>query len=220
MNWQPITALLSPGFIFYVLCLVILLCAFSAVTRKNLLHAALSLMGVLIGVAGLYVLLSADFLAAVQVILYVGGILVLIIFAVMLTENMTHTKIQVVNEQKGAALIVMLILLIVLISVLTGNTYRIHSTRHSVAEVAPEIQVKIDEQAGALRVNITDQLADIPPATPLNEGRQGTTARIGVALMTDHVLPFEVASLLLLAAMVGAILFTRREVPKDKGKER
>ncbi len=197
--------------VFYILAVVILIAAFCVVTRPNLLHAALSLMVVLVGVAGLYVLLSADFLAAVQVILYVGGVLVLIIFAVMLSEKLADRQVRAVNEQKGIALVVTLVLLMLVIKGLTGGVYKLHSPRDTVAEVASEISVSIQEQHGKLKIDIRDTLEAPPQAAPLSQGKIGTTAQVGLALMTDYVLPFEVASLLLLAAMIGAILFTRRE---------
>ena len=72
---------------FNLVAVLVVVTAFWAVTARNLVHSAVALMGTLFGVAGLYVFLYADFLAAVQVVIYVGGILVLIIFGVMLTQK-------------------------------------------------------------------------------------------------------------------------------------
>ncbi|MFB0515982.1 MAG: NADH-quinone oxidoreductase subunit J [Candidatus Neomarinimicrobiota bacterium] len=74
---------------FIGVAVLVVVTAFFVVTARNLVHSAVALMGTLFGVAGLYVFLYADFLAAVQVVIYVGGILVLIIFGVMLTHRIT-----------------------------------------------------------------------------------------------------------------------------------
>ena len=197
--------------VFYILAIIVVVAGFVTVTRPNLLHAALALMVVLIGVAGFYVLLSADFLAAVQVILYVGGVLVLIIFAIMLTEKLAERKLAAVNEQKGLAVVVSLAVLLLLLAGLGGAVYKVYVPKHSVEMVAPEIEVDISEEKGKLKTSVTDTATGPPAKAPLWQGKEGSSAAIGEALMTDFVLPFEVASILLLAAIVGAILFTRKE---------
>ena len=196
---------------FYVLAALAVVGGAGVAFSRNIVYSALSLMASFLGVAGLYVLLSADFLAAVQVILYVGGVLVLIIFAVMLTERLAERKLRAVNEQKGIALIVGVLLLLLLVGGLSRGAYKVHQPRLTVAEAAPEIEVEISLEKGRLKTEVTDRLEELPGGAPLNEGAMGTTEAVGRALMTDYVLPFEMASLLLLAAMVGAILFTRRE---------
>ncbi len=74
-------------FIFIGLAALVIITAVLVVTTKNLVHSAVALMGTLFGIAALYIFLYADFMAAVQVVVYVGGILVLIIFGVMLTQK-------------------------------------------------------------------------------------------------------------------------------------
>ena len=82
-------------FIFYGFALLTVASAFVVVTVRNIVHAAFSLMVTLFGVAGLYVFLQADFLAATQVIVYVGGILVLILFGVMMTSGRLEMRIHI-----------------------------------------------------------------------------------------------------------------------------
>ena len=79
--------------------------AFMSVTFKNLMHAGLSLGLTLISVAGLFVMLQADFLAMVQVLLYTGGVLTLVLFVVMMTEGLANRRLIAVNEQRGWGLI-------------------------------------------------------------------------------------------------------------------
>jgi NADH-quinone oxidoreductase subunit J len=80
--------------IFYLFAAVTLLSAFFVVTSRNIVHAAFYLLFTFFGVAGIYVMLSADFVAIVQLIIYVGGILILLIFGVMLTNKITQVEIK------------------------------------------------------------------------------------------------------------------------------
>lgn len=80
--------------LFYFFAFVTVMSAYFTVTTKNVIYAAFSLMLSLFGVAGLYVLLQADFIALVQLIVYVGGILILLLFGVMLTNKITDTEIK------------------------------------------------------------------------------------------------------------------------------
>src|SRR3990167_7471745 len=80
--------------VFYLFALVTILSAYLVVTVRNIVYSAFSLLFTLFGIAGLYALLGADFLAIVQLIVYVGGILILMIFGVMLTNKITNVQIK------------------------------------------------------------------------------------------------------------------------------
>lgn len=80
--------------IFYLFAIVTIVSAFLVVTNRNIVHSAFYLLFTLFGVAGLYVLLAADFVAIVQLIVYVGGILILLLFGVMLTNKITNVEIK------------------------------------------------------------------------------------------------------------------------------
>ena len=154
--------------------------ALLVVTVRNIVHAAFSLMVTLFGVAGLYVFLQADFLAATQVIVYVGGILVLILFGVMMTsghfEIPRHIKSHIERGQLLLGGIVALALFMLLLTVI-ANT--------------PVWKNRID-----------DGTALAP-----------TTKRIGELILDGpFLLPFEVVSVLLLVALIGAALISRKEV--------
>ena len=136
----------------------------------NILYAAVALLFSFAGVAGLYVLLSADFLAATQVLVYVGGILVLILFAVFLSNRISDVRLNNPTHFRLPAAVICLVLFGVL----------------SYTAVSTPFEVK--------------------PA-----GYLPTTADIGELLMTRYLLPFEVASVLLLAALIGAALVSRPE---------
>jgi NADH-quinone oxidoreductase subunit J len=92
--------------IFYVLSTVILVSAAMAVTRRNLFHCALYLVLALFGTAGIFLYLGQEFLAAVQVLIYVGAVTILIIFGLMLTRKVMDEKTRVMNSQVAGALLV------------------------------------------------------------------------------------------------------------------
>ena len=154
--------------------------ALLVVTVRNIVHAAFSLMVTLFGVAGLYVFLQADFLAATQVIVYVGGILVLILFGVMMTSGRFEMPVQVKSHiDRGQLLLggVIALALFMLLLTVIANT--------------PAWK------------NLIDDGTALPPTTEL----------IGKRILNGpFLLPFEVASVLLLVALIGAALISRKEV--------
>ena len=160
--------------IFYFFAITTLVSAAIVVFSRNIIHSAFSLMFTFFGVAGLYVMLNADFIAVTQVLIYVGGILVLILFGVMLTSKVIGV------EMKTGTLRVLpaSILVAVLVGTLCGIFW----------------------------------ITDWPVQAGTNVEAQTTTAAsIGRALMTSYLLPFEVASVVLLVAMLGAAMIARRE---------
>ncbi len=156
--------------VFLVLAVAAIGSAVGVVTSRNIFYSALLLIACLFMVAGFYVLLEAPFLAAVQVLIYVGAIAVLIIFAVMLTENLMRRE-RAWNEQWWVALIVAFSLVVVLLYVVFTAQWRVSD-------------------------------AAIPT---------DAIAALGQSLMSTYVLPFEVASVLLLMALIGAIVIAREE---------
>jgi len=157
--------------IFYILSGLIVGSAFMVVSLKNIFHSALFLVLCFFSVAGIYILLSAEFVAAVQVLIYVGAITVLLIFAIMLTAQLYSPSIRQSNEQVIPGIIIVGTLLIVTLSVLRRTSWRIST-----------------------------------------QGIEGqSTVSIGKSLLTTYVLPFEVVSLVLIAALIGAIIIARKE---------
>jgi NADH-quinone oxidoreductase subunit J len=163
--------------IFYFFALVTIVSAAVVVFSKNIVHSAFSLMFTFFGVAGLYVMLNADFIAVTQVLVYVGGILVLLLFGVMLTTKVINVEMKTGTLQTFPAAI--------LVAVLAGTLCGIFWITDWVVPVATNAEV---------------------PAT--------TASGIGRALMTTYLLPFEVASVVLLVAMLGAAMIARRERKK------
>ena len=156
--------------IFLIVGAVTLIAGFLVVTVRNLVHAALWLVATLFGVAILYALLNASFLAVVQVVVYIGAIAILFIFAVMLTRRQAADTGAAVNKNWWAGAIIAVV-------TFGGLAYLLQSWS-----------------------GFTKQAAAIPSGfDAVNELGNALTSPMG------YVLPFEVASILLLAALVGAV---------------
>jgi len=158
--------------VFYLLAAITAGSALGVSLAGNIVYSAFALMGTLLGVAGLFVLLGADFLGVVQLLVYVGGILVLMLFAVMLTHRIADVHVS--NRAVGRPLgfVVVGVVFAFMVRVATRATWV-----------------------------VKDTTAAVP-----------TTYGIGSAFLTDYVLPFEIASIVLLAALIGAVAISRKEV--------
>ncbi|MPZ75688.1 MAG: NADH-quinone oxidoreductase subunit J [Deltaproteobacteria bacterium] len=158
--------------VFYLIALITVGSAAVVTFSRNIIYSAFSLLGTFAGVAGLYIFLGADFVAGVQLLIYVGGILVLILFAVMLTHRITD--VEITNRAAGRipALVIVGVFLALLIQTVRETPW-----------------VKVKEVA-----------------------YQPTTAKIGDLFLENYLLPFELASLVLLAAMIGAVVLSRKEI--------
>ena len=160
---------------FSVLSLVVIIGALGVILLENIVYSAFLLGGVFMSVAGLYLLLNASFVAAAQVLVYVGAVNVLIIFAIMLVNKKEDLRpIENIKSRKIISTSICLTLLSLLIRVDLSNTWGLAEPSASVGEES--------------------------------------TIRIGEHLFSDYLLPFEVASVLLLMAMIGAIVLARRDV--------
>lgn len=162
------------AYLFFLLFgIIAVISAVLVVSLKKIIYCALFLALFLLSVAGLFFLLDADFLGIVQILLYIGGVIVLILFAVMLTAKVSTNLLIQTNEQKLISLIICFILFIII-------GYVTVTTNLSGNKKTPELS------AGIIR-------------------------EVGKLLMTVYVLPFEIASLVLLIALIGAtVLVSRR----------
>jgi NADH-quinone oxidoreductase subunit J len=189
--------------VFIILSAVTLGSALMVVTQRLLFRAALFLVLTLAGVAGLFVLLDAGFLAVVQLFIYAGAISILIIFAVMLTRQVMNPTRPQLNTQWSGAVVSVLILFALLLLVLWPN--RIALTGFNI---------------GGLRVSQLN-LGDVPWPEQGAVERVSGVGDLGRALVDSeqYVLPFEVASVLLLVAMVGAVYIVYPRRRTDEGQE-
>ena len=158
--------------LFYLIAIITVGSAAVVAFSRNIIYSAFSLMGTFAGVAGIYVFLGADFVAAVQLLIYVGGILVLILFAVMLTHRITD--VEITNRAAGRIPALLAVGIFIFLLVQT-----IRETSWAKAK----------------------QILYAP-----------TTAKIGDLFLETYLLPFELASLVLLAALIGAVVLSRKEL--------
>ncbi len=159
--------------VFWLFVILTVGSAAVVVFSRRVIYSAFALLFTFFGVAGLYVFLAADFLAASQVLIYVGGILTLIIFGVFLTAKIYQMNIPQQTHQRYLALLPVLGMLAVLI-------YTLYTAEWTLVEPASE----------------------------------PTTRHLGKLLLTTYLVPFEVASVLLLAALIGAMRLSR---PRSSG---
>jgi len=152
------------GIVFWILSFVILVSGFMVVSLRNIFHCAMFLILCLSGVAGIFILLNAEFLAAAQVLIYVGAVAILMVFAIMLTSNLASRKIMMTNQKAGAALLACMVF-----------------------AVGVLFLIKITDRAAVWQVSEKALPAD-------------NVLVIGKLLMTKFMLPFEVVSIILLAA--------------------
>ena len=163
---------------FYLLAGLAVIGAAGVAFSRNVIYSALSLMASFMGVAGIYVILGADFVAGVQVLIYVGGVLVLTLFAVMLTANIQNVAVSNRSVGSGWAVVIVAGTFAVLLRAFAGASWR---------------------------------AADLAATEP-------STYAVGDALLGQYLLPFEVASIVLLAVLVGAVVLSRKEVEGDAGR--
>ncbi|MEK9148508.1 MAG: NADH-quinone oxidoreductase subunit J [Candidatus Desantisbacteria bacterium] len=153
---------------FYILAGMAITSAILVVSLKNLVRAILALASLFLSIAGLYILLSAEFLGLVQILVYIGGVILLFLFLIMLTENLFE-KSQVNLFQRITGIGLVLLLFGIFISILMKQPF----------QAIPKTDYSIQE--------------------------------IGKHLLTDYLVPFEVVSLLLLVALIGAIVIAKKE---------
>ncbi len=164
--------------LFYIFALLTLGGGLLTITRRNAVHSAISLIVSLMGVAGLYLMQSAEFLFAVQIVLYVGGIMVLFLFVIMLVNLDQAAKERQFNRQWLVALA-------------------------AVAAVGAEIGYFIYRGKGAFV--LAEAAGQVTTAL-------GNTEQVADSLFSEYLLPFELASVLLLVAVVGSVVMAKKRI--------
>ena len=168
-----------PQFIMFVSAVLIFLGGILLITTRNLMHSCIFLLVTLFGVAGLYASMDAEFLAVTQIIVYIGGVIVLMLFAIMLTG---------------------------------GKEFK--SKLHSVLSLSPLMGGKLDYLKGLLvGIGLFSLFSiffyHLIKNLKLKEHPVSDFKSIGLSLLTDNILAFELSSVLLLGALIGAALVAR-----------
>jgi NADH-quinone oxidoreductase subunit J len=171
INIDAICSLVLSNIAFFVLAAIGIICGVLVVTVRNLVHAVLFLAVFLLSVAGLFITLNAEFLAIIQVFIFVGAIVVLFMFLIMLTYKVADRSVPQGNQLKGVAIVASTVLFCLIFYIMKAMKWN---------EVTPAVA-------------ITDDVS-----------------RIGKLLLGQFVLPFELVSFVLLAALIGAIVIARK----------
>jgi NADH:ubiquinone oxidoreductase subunit 6 (subunit J) len=166
---------IAAKFGIYAVMATVLVFALGVVTLRNLFHCALCLAAALIGTAAVYVALRAEFLAGVQILLYVGAVVTLIIFAIMLTQHLAEKTIRQTNSQSPLAIVGLLGFAALLIALIVKTPWPVTKT--------------------ALKASTS-------------------VMGLGKALMGIYVFPFEVISIVLIAALIGTVVIAKKDAPE------
>ena len=172
---------------------------------SNLFSAALLLILVFVAVAGMFILLSAEFLAVVQILIYVGAIAILIIFAVMLTRDVQRGNLP--NRMHIPAAVFAALLFTALVAVAVDTKWDFLPAEH---------QERVElVQVSAVTI-ITDEVLN-DEGLSLQEQEEIQESGLADLLISDYVLPFEAVSVLLLAALIGALVLVRPDRGTGRG---
>jgi NADH-quinone oxidoreductase subunit J len=158
--------------LFYIFAFITLAAACVVVFSRHIVRTAFALLFAFFGVAGIYIFLLADFIAVTQLLIYVGGILVLILFGVMLTSRQMNVDVKTGTVQILPALLIVAALAGTLVGIFWMTDWR----------VLPQLS-----------------------------NQDATAPQIGEMLLTSYLLPFEIASIVLMVALIGSVMIARRE---------
>lgn len=168
----PLEWIMTVG--IYALMAVCVAGALLSVLFRNLFHAALALSGALLGIAGIYLALHAEFLAMVQILIYVGAVMTLVIFAIMLTERFSDSSVRQYSNQGWLALGGGILFLTFLVRMILSTPWPLKTQTALAASPAGLFE-------------------------------------LGQALLGKYVFPFEVISVILIAALIGSIVVARKD---------
>lgn len=206
---------------------IMLFSAFKVVTTGNVVHAALYLVIVLAGAAALFILLGSDFVGATQILVYIGAIIVLFLFGIMLTKAQLGDDDSVQKEQRSMGALVGVLLMVVMSFALIdsfGNDEIVFGDPEPVEYVPTEVAISdlptpVIEAIGIVNtegtITITEaQFENLDPEVQRRvPGAEvfGNNKQIADAIFSQYIVPFEAVSVLLLAALIGAVVVARKE---------
>ena len=169
------------SFLFIIIGLIIIICAIGVVFQKNPIYSAIFLIQTMVSLAVLYVLLHAQFVAAVQVMVYAGAVMVLFVFVIMLLN------VQRIDQELGKDRLIFQRVSAIFLGLLLFAVIGIVTVKSVLQGTKGEY-------------------------TPEHMDQIGNTQLVGKLLFTDYVFPFEIASILLFAAIIGAVILAKKEL--------
>jgi NADH-quinone oxidoreductase subunit J len=169
--------MVAQNIFFYVIAAVMVAAALVVVTNRNVVRSALALIVVFAGVAAQFIILAAEFVAVTQVLVYIGAIMVLMLFGIMLTRSRIGRETDMTNDNWWAGVVTAVLLL------------------------------------GVMGYALVDYFGDdpLPVEREVATVNGSNTATVSDAIFSQYLIPFEVISVLLLAALVGAIVIARKD---------
>ena len=198
--------MLFQDIVFWFLGAVTILAALGVVLTRDLFRAALLLIVVFIAVAGFFVMMSAEFLAVVQVLIYAGAISILIIFAVMLTRDVQRGNLP--NRLQIPAALFAALLLATMAFVAVDTNWNL---------IPESEQERVDLVQTQSVSNVSPEALEEAGFESEQEQEAASEAGLADLLIGDFVLPFEAVSVLLLAAVIGALALVRPQPPGSEG---
>ncbi len=199
---------MTPPFFFWLLALVVVVGAVGVVAMRQPVHSALFLLLSFLGVAALFITLRAEFLAAVQILVYAGGIMVLFLFTIMLVNIRRTAGEPFLHRQAGAALLVGFLLL----AVVGGTIVASSRTSGLVDAGRPADPAKLSTTS--ITRSVTETVEGKRVTRDVTEDVSGNSQAVAWGLYRDYLLPFEVASVFLLVAMIGAVVLGKRTMER------
>jgi NADH-quinone oxidoreductase subunit J len=194
-----------PLLVFIVIGTIAVASSILVVAMRNPVHSALFLLLTFLCVAALFVIKSAEFVAAVQVLVYAGGVMVLFLFVVMLINYRHLPEERVLSKVWLGGIGVGLALFVLFFALVRNGAY---------ADQAPDAARKLTT---VKETYLTEHPSDPDKLVRRTRERENRNAEaVGMALYTDYLVPFEVASLFLLVAMIGAIVIGKRELSAEE----
>jgi NADH-quinone oxidoreductase subunit J len=193
---------------FWIFALAAIFAALLTVMARNAVHSALFLISSLVSVAALFVLAGAEFIAGVQILVYVGGVMVLFLFVIMLVNvgAEEHGRDEIFNNQRQVTASLIFCFLLV-----AGVLYAVSDGYSGLQKLRPRPEVAVGEQTSG-----AEQSG--PPTATGTSHMTKDTERVGGSLYRYASLPFEIASVLLLVAIIGSVMLARtlkQEVSAD-----
>jgi len=195
-------------FFFWLFALVAVAGAIGVVVMRQPIHSALFLLLTLLSVAGLFVLNGAEFLFAVQILVYTGGIMVLFLFTIMLVNVKKTAREPFVHKQTGLALVAGLLLFFVVGGLAIAEARRSSATDlGEPADPAKLATVTVEQRRTAVVDGKRTRTTEKVEVT-------GNSQAVAWGLYRDYLVPFEVASIFLLVAMIGAVVLGKRTIER------
>jgi NADH-quinone oxidoreductase subunit J len=195
-------------FFFWAFGLLAVLGAVGVVVMRQPIHSALCLLVTLLAVAGLFILNSAEFLFAVQILVYTGGIMVLFLFTIMLVNVRRTANEPFVHKQTGAALLVGAVLFFVVGGLVIAQARK----EERLDQGAPADVAKLSTTTiHRTRTTVVDGKK---VRQPVKVEVKGNSQAVAWGLYRDYLVPFEVASIFLLVAMIGAVVLGKRSMER------